>query len=515
MILHIFKKDVRILRAFILGAALIDLTDALLHLRIESVQFQRDLEVLNIFIIAADFIALLFGFALITMVVQLDPIPGERQDWLARPIPRLDLLVAKLLFVVLFVHAPLLAADTLHGLAAGFPLGQTLAAAGARNLYLFGLMTLPVMALAAMTGSVKKTLGLGLAVAVGALAVTGGILGLYFLLKVTSDSGHTMTSFVLQMAVLLAGATAIIILQYFKRATVLSRLVLGLAAVLALGTRLLLPQDAAYAMENRFLPGPGQGVSLSFAPGAGKLRAAGSGTVAAGPGNLTDSGRLVALPLAVAGLPPQLMLVGAEMRAILTAPDGNSVELQAQNFPLQTPAQQGNLYYQTLRVPVDFFDAHQGQPMRVELDYSLAIVRPQGVYKIAAAGGELRIPRLGRCATSMSPVGLGVILRCKQAGEERMRVNVALTDDAKGLSNPELSFHWPSDAPYRNGDAMITRFGHVLPFGIAGVDARYPVGAAQIPEATVRLSVSEPLTWIERRITIADVRLDAWMANNE
>jgi hypothetical protein len=68
----------------------------------------------------------------------------------------------------------------------------------------------------------------------------------------------------------------------------------------------------------------------------------------------------------------------------------------------------------------------------------------------------------------------------------------------------------PSDAPYRNGDSIITRFNASLFFRDTRSDIAYPVGAAQIREAAVRLTVSEPLTWIVRRINITNIRLDAW-----
>ena len=217
----------------------------------------------------------------------------------------------------------------------------------------------------------------------------------------------------------------------------------------------------------------------------------------------------------MAGLPPRLILVGGHVRAILTAPDGNSIKLELDDFALPVQNRPETVYYQMLRVPGGFFDAHRSQPVHVTLDYDLAIHRPQGTYEMAAEGGTLVIPRVGRCATSINPSGTSVLLRCMQAGQEQMRVSAALTDHGKGLSNPARTLYRPSDAPYRTGNAMITRFGSALPFRIAQIAAGYPVGTAQIPEAAVQLSVSEPLTWIVRHITIADVRLGAWMANNE
>ena len=271
MILHIFKKDIRVLWIFALGVVLTDLAAAILQAMIEAFQLRADAEILTAFLWALNIIALVFDFVVIAMVVQLDPISGTRQDWLARPIRRRDMMLAKLLFVVVFIQAPLLAADTLHGLAAGFPLGQTLAAAGARNLYLFVLWILPVMAIAAVTGNMKQALGLGLAASLGSLAIAHAILELYALVKVTSDTGHTMTSFVLQMGVLLAGTAAVIALQYFQRATGRARLVLSLAAILVMAAYFLLPRDMAYAIDDQFSSSPGHGISLAFAPSAAKL----------------------------------------------------------------------------------------------------------------------------------------------------------------------------------------------------------------------------------------------------
>jgi hypothetical protein len=54
------------------------------------------------------------GAFCIAAVVQLDAIPGVRQDWLVRPLERRNLLLAKLLFVVLAVLLPILATDLIE-----------------------------------------------------------------------------------------------------------------------------------------------------------------------------------------------------------------------------------------------------------------------------------------------------------------------------------------------------------------------------------------------------------------
>jgi hypothetical protein len=513
MILHIFKKDIRVLWPYILGTAGVDLAAAILHATIEAFQIRGDLEALNLFTMAGDLIALLFGFTVTVMVVQLDAIPGARQDWLARPIRRRDLLLAKLLFLAVFVQGSSFVADTVHGLAAGFPLTQTFAAAGARNLYLFALMTLPAMALAAMTESIKQALGIGLAVAVGALAVAGAILEFYVFAKVTPDNGHTMTSFVLEMTLLVAGAAAILALQYFQRATLSARLVLVVAAVAVLGARLLLPQDAAYAIEERLSSGPGREVFLAFAPEAGRAPVGIAPNLVAGTESRTDQSLLIGLPLTVSGLPSRLLLIG-DVRAVITAADGASVILNGSNFPVQQGRSGSAVYYQMLRVPSDFFAAHQSQPMRVELNYELAVHSPQKTYDLPAVGGEIAIPNVAHCATSVGPFRTNILLRCMQVGQERMRVTVALTDAAKDTGIAGGTRYSPSDAPYRNGDAVVTRFGGgvVLRSAFANGPSIDPPRFSQI---NMRLTASEPLQYVFRRVVIPDVRLSAWIVNEE
>ncbi len=89
------------------------------------------------------------------------------------------------------------------------------------------------------------------------------------------------------------------------------------------------------------------------------------------------------------------MLVGGQVRATLTARDGSSIKLEADDFALQLQHQPKTIYFQMLRVPGDFFDAHRGQPIRATLDYELAIHRPQGIYEMAAERGTLVIPSVG------------------------------------------------------------------------------------------------------------------------
>jgi ABC-type transport system involved in multi-copper enzyme maturation permease subunit len=119
--------------------------------------------------IALPGIALLGLAALVMAVIQQDRLPGTTQDWLTRPIPRGQLLIAKLLFVVLNGLLPILAADLAMGLAEHLGLADVVAASLTRSAVLLCLVCFP----AALIGAVTRTLteALVLVVAVGVLLI--------------------------------------------------------------------------------------------------------------------------------------------------------------------------------------------------------------------------------------------------------------------------------------------------------------------------------------------------------
>src|SRR5947209_11447715 len=125
------------------------------------------------------FLELLAVATVITLVVHQDPIPGVRQDWLVRPIPRRDLFLAKLLFVVALVQGPMFFTDLLQGLANGFSFGQSAAAATACAAWILLTLSLPVLAFAALTATMTETFvaALGIFAVVIAFLIVPGLVG--------------------------------------------------------------------------------------------------------------------------------------------------------------------------------------------------------------------------------------------------------------------------------------------------------------------------------------------------
>ena len=147
MIWHIFKKDWKLIWRLAMGVALV-------HFALATVLFKighfgnRTLEQLVDPLIM---IAMVGTGFLIAAIVHLDAVPGVRQDWLVRPVRRRDLLLAKLLFLLVMVHGPILAADLTQALGDGFSISESLISAIWRCLYIFVGFSLPLMALASLT----------------------------------------------------------------------------------------------------------------------------------------------------------------------------------------------------------------------------------------------------------------------------------------------------------------------------------------------------------------------------
>ena len=178
---------------------------------------------------------------LVVLIVQQDPIPGSNQDWIVRPIRRTDLLLAKLLTIVAVVHVPDLLATIAIGMADGHRLAQVLPDALSDQLMLACVLTLPVMAVAAVTRTVVEALIAALAVVISAIAV------IFLCWSVQLILFHTPPDFGLAvrhavawvwqsiavLVMLLTGATTLL-LAYLWRRIRAARVVLLLGVVLAM-----------------------------------------------------------------------------------------------------------------------------------------------------------------------------------------------------------------------------------------------------------------------------------------
>ena len=255
--------------------------------------------------------------ALIVAVVQQDVLPGVTQDWLVRPVRRVDLLRAKLLFVMLFVQAPALIADLAHGLAAGFALRDALSAAASRTLLMSCVFDLPILALAAMTTTLVQVAAslvvIWLVVIVGVFV---GILARAGAPPVFASSGIQWMTPAFWSVLACATAAATIPLQYWRRATRRSRQIVA-ASVLVAPMLSVSTWGAAFSVQ-RWLssaPAEAESISIAFDP-AGGTQAGESASM---------STNTVSLPLRVSGLPRESIIMNDRAEARIVDRDGTTL----------------------------------------------------------------------------------------------------------------------------------------------------------------------------------------------
>lgn len=239
MIRHILRKDFRLLWPFATALALVPF--ALVAADLDRGHFRLEDPAMNSLLLFLEIIFYFGGGALILTLIHQDSLVGVRQDWLARPIRRRDLLVAKLLFVLIVVQLPMLLANLLEGLADGFSFGHAFLPAITQNLWLFLAFTLPVLAIASLTKNLTGAIASAVAILMAMIcwAILMKILSGGYPLGPTQNSAIAWIPGTGKLLIYLAGSSAVLALQFFRRRLRVSIIVLATAFALSLFTEMI------------------------------------------------------------------------------------------------------------------------------------------------------------------------------------------------------------------------------------------------------------------------------------
>jgi hypothetical protein len=521
MIWHIFKKDWKLLwPVALLAAGLSWLTATVLVLvvRWRNPQLGAMLQVLE------PLAGLGLAF-LVVLVIQQDPIPGVRQDWLIRPIRRRDLLFAKLLFVTLVAHGPMLSADLFQGLGNGFSFRQSMTAALARNITVLLMLTFPLVALASFTRTLAEaTVWIVMVMLAGSglqLIFSGLLRGGPGPGKMIDPSAFTGVDWVgqwLRLALLSFAAALVLGLQYFRRKTLAARWLTGFVAAVLLLTEVI-PWRVVFAAQTHLSPVPGAAKTLqvAFDPGLGRAQRP--------PGlNALDfvdriralqGNTLVLLPLHITGLPDDSVLRADRAEIRITSLDGRILRLDSRDaFSVfkEGPSDGEGRVHPELRMKQDQFDQLKNLPVRVEVEYSLTLFRLFAAHALPALGGDQQMPGIGRCTTHMDDEEDDVIFRCTVPGKHEGCNTVFLENAATGQRNPE---HFSCDADYQPYPLSIDpdimgRSGAGLPFRDLQGLAHYPVDGNQLTHSQVVMRTYRPVEHFTRHVVIPEIRLGDW-----
>jgi hypothetical protein len=521
MVWHIFKKDWKLAWVFVLIVSVIHWMDAAIIHKLGLFGEDPTLEML------AEVVPILATFAsmfLIAAIVHLDPIPGVRQDWLARPISRRDLVLEKFLFVVLMVNGPIVAEVLLQGLANGFPFRLSLVAAAWQAEFLLFAFTLPLFSFASVTQNMTQAfiLGSGCAFLIGMFTTIASDLNsrAHGTLDPLPWSGVGWVGETARFVLVVAAAITVLGLQYFRRKTLISRFLVVLFGFMILLTQFL-PWKPAFAIEQKLSPKPNAGTAavVAFDFGLGKFRSPSGLRASSEQGQRYNVGEhsSVFLPLEVAGIHTDAFLLTDRVEVRFINMDGKiafhgigeEVEVAREGpNPVEEPI------HQEIQVPTSVYRDIKDQPVRAQVDYSLTLFGLRGSYSIPALGGDERMPGFGWCQTKMNEAETAVELRCMQPGKGPTCATLFLENKATGERNPLRSSCRGDYSPYSGwytGDNM-AHFGTNIPFRDSSGLAKFPVDGPQLPQSRVVIRVYEPEDHFTRSLTIPEIRLKEWEA---
>ena len=165
-----------------------------------------------------------------------------------------------------------------------------------------------------------------------------------------------------------------------------------------------------------------------------------------------------------------------------------------------------------IRMQQEQYQQLKNQMVRLEIDYSLTLLRLSGAKALPALGGKGELPELGSCTTGMDDEKDDVTLRCKIPGRHNGCLTVFLENVPSGRRNPEFFFCGFDYSPYPltfNPDMM--GGGRVgLPFRDLNGLAHYPVDGNQLPQSHVVLRAYNPVDHFSRRLVIPQIKLSDW-----
>jgi hypothetical protein len=444
MIWHIFSKDAKLLKGPVIALSAVELLAATTFFFVRSagaaLTLAHTLRVVSS--IGAAF--------LIVALVQQDVIPGQRQDWLIRPIRRRDLLFAKLTFVFLLLIGPKLAADLLEGLANGISFGPSFSLALWRGAWTFVAFAIPWLACSSVFANPVQMMGVSFL-----LVFFTQIVGTNneFL-----NSGMEWISQVGAAAVIFVAAAGGLALTYIRRQVTHAQVLLFLLFFLPFGTARI-PWATGFAIQQRLSPIPGAERDVVLTPL---------------PGTEMDAKKRIL----VTGLAPDMQL--------------HVDKIGRNNDMNQAP------FWWDHDQALVLQDLDRG---RGTVDYYITLLQVARVEYFPATGGSHGVPGVGRCTTHINADHTAVQLDCLEDAKMPTCYTVNLEHIPTGAHNSEASNCLPDYSPIPDLFVRHNLGNHIAEVKFRQGDIPYPVNESMLPESRLVLRIYEARDHFMRRLT--------------
>lgn len=480
--LHIFRKDVRRFRYRLCVLAALTGVFAWSHIVANMPVQQEPQEVGRAGILAGltTFFLVIAWCLVISQLIHEESLAGDRQFWVTRPYLWRRLLAAKILFVIVFVNVPLLAAQMAILAVAGFQpltsLPQLLWIEAAAT----AALVVPLIALGTVTRNLAQFV----------LSILGGVLFWYLALMAlkvfNAPAGVILVDFMLgwpslavAMCVACAGAALTIVWQFSRRATnasicaglctflIVSALTHGLPRSIGNAIRSSMFHQRETAAISVFIPYP---------PGYGQT---------------SDPGRVnIHLPITLNGVPPGQLVLPEMLNVTIEAGAGSrwssGWEPAASWYPAPAPEASRIQYSHELFLPRGFYQSIQGTAVVVDGSLLLS-VRQQDSIPLPP-GRTTPIPGGGFC--KVSPAGDRWNIFCSAPFRPPF--------DMPFGSGPDFD-HGPPGVDRHNKLQLVS--SPEWPFPDFALSPVFTKQSACTVGAEVSLVTESPHAWIERDFT--------------
>jgi len=519
MVWHIFKKDWKLLWRYVVLVWSVQIFFGWMQFVVDSSENRTLERILDVF----GPLPLLASAFLLAAVVHQDTIPGDRQDWLVRPVKSWDLVAAKLLFALLAVNGPIFVGDLLQGLVHGFSFSAVAGPASSRTIFLLIGFTFPVLVLGVLTKSLVEAV-------IGAIGFALGV-SLFQQLALSRSpdalqlrwSGVSWVPSLVVLFIAVAGAGVVLGQQYRQRTTLFSRgLAVGVVALCLLTQ--FLPWHAAFAVQQWLSPSRGMPtpISIRFDPSLGKFRHP-SGINPEGSdrrSHLFNDETTVTLhvPMRIEGIPEGAVLNSdrSEVRLIDSNHKGDDLGLGDPLLVRKNDSNNDTPAYHSLKIRRDLYDRIKNQPVQLQVNYSLTLLALAASEALPAKGAHRQLVLAGSCTTMVDETETLVEVHCLKPGNLPSCLSASLEHTPSGQKNPEALFCEPDYSPFfgfaHYGPDALSRRGVTLRFRYADGSVQYPVSGPQLGESQVRFRIYHPQAHFKASLVIPQITLGDWEA---
>ncbi len=496
---HIFRKDVRHLWlhiAVILALVAVHAALDIARTPLPGIENQRVDQMANL----SSFLLTLAWWYLVASAIYGEVLTDDQQFWLTRPYSWKSLLGAKVLFVLAVVNVPLLISDCVILAAQGFPVMINIPDLLLRQLLFCVFLILPSIALAAVTNGVAQFVLTWLLIFIlmmvraflwhgnAVVNISGGV---------ASDSIGPWIEF----GVIVAIALLILFLQYAKRRTLVSRIVIGgyLVVLSPALSALPEPRETLFKLHARSNQIDVSQLRVDFD----------SARKSSGPGNSAFAPYVpISLPLRVIGVPARFGATGYSEITVDTA----------EQHSLRIPRFSGFLaeghrgYLETFWIAPDVFKQIAAQRVALRSKLFITLVTNRPAQQMSPSPGEVWIPSVAVCRFAAVPFQILPMLYCR-AGVHNPPVTDVRIEYPGYRSDPQLLGGAGTPGSLYSGLTPVEKWSAALNMGMensSDVQARL-----EHPGAQIVFTPHWPVAYAIREWKVQDIDLNQFVVHGQ